>query len=46
MFTLLHDLQLMAESNANVNRSANLRRDILVAADAIYKAMFAKEENK
>jgi hypothetical protein len=35
----------MAESNAGFNRSANLKREILVAADAIYKEMFSEKEN-
>lgn len=43
MFALLYDLQLMAESNASSNRSPNLKREILIAADCIYKAMFAQE---
>jgi NADH dehydrogenase [ubiquinone] 1 alpha subcomplex assembly factor 5 len=34
----------MAESNATLNRSANLRRDILVAANSIYRTMFSKDE--
>uniref|UniRef100_A0A7E4W9J7 Arginine-hydroxylase NDUFAF5, mitochondrial n=1 Tax=Panagrellus redivivus TaxID=6233 RepID=A0A7E4W9J7_PANRE len=41
MFALLYDLQLMGESNASIRRSANLRRDVLIAADAIYKAMYS-----
>lgn len=44
MFSLLYDLQLMAESNAATNRSPSLKRDVLVAADCIYKAMFGKED--
>jgi NADH dehydrogenase [ubiquinone] 1 alpha subcomplex assembly factor 5 len=44
MFALLYDLKLMAESNAALNRSPNLRRDILIAADSIYKTMFTKDD--
>uniref|UniRef100_A0AC34PWE5 Methyltransferase type 11 domain-containing protein n=1 Tax=Panagrolaimus sp. JU765 TaxID=591449 RepID=A0AC34PWE5_9BILA len=43
MFALLYDLQLMAESNSTIKRSANLRRDVLIAADAIYKQMYGAE---
>lgn len=43
MFALMYDLQLMAESNATFNRSPSLRRDILLAADSIYKKLFATE---
>ncbi|KAL3113483.1 hypothetical protein niasHT_013593 [Heterodera trifolii] len=43
MFALMYDLQLMAESNASVNRSPNLKREILIAADCIYNAMFGEE---
>uniref|UniRef100_A0AC35UI81 Methyltransf_11 domain-containing protein n=1 Tax=Rhabditophanes sp. KR3021 TaxID=114890 RepID=A0AC35UI81_9BILA len=44
MFALMYDLQLMGESNASMSRSASLRRDTLIAADAIYKTMFGKED--
>lgn len=37
IFALLYDLQSMGESNALRNRSMHLRRDILIAADAIYR---------
>ncbi|MFH4984192.1 hypothetical protein AB6A40_010901 [Gnathostoma spinigerum] len=37
MFALLYDLQCMGESNAVKNRSCYLRRDILLAANAIYQ---------
>ncbi|KJH52063.1 methyltransferase domain protein [Dictyocaulus viviparus] len=43
MLALLHDLQLMAESHCTFSRSRTIRRDILIAADAIYKAIYAKE---
>uniref|UniRef100_A0AAF5HY10 Arginine-hydroxylase NDUFAF5, mitochondrial n=1 Tax=Strongyloides stercoralis TaxID=6248 RepID=A0AAF5HY10_STRER len=44
MFALMYDLQLMGESNASVNRSGSLRKDTLIAADAIYKTMYGKED--
>lgn len=37
IFALLYDLQGMGESNALRNRSTHIRRDILIAADAIYR---------
>ncbi|KAI3422242.1 hypothetical protein GPALN_012772 [Globodera pallida] len=43
MFALMYDLQLMGESNAAFNRSPTLKRDILVAADSIYRTMFGEE---
>ncbi|VDK21105.1 unnamed protein product, partial [Anisakis simplex] len=49
MFALMYDLQCMGESNAARNRSANLRREVLVAADAIYRCfrtMFGKERKQ
>lgn len=44
MFALMYDLQGMGESNANSKRSANLRRDVLLAADSIYKELYAVDE--
>ncbi|KAI1723959.1 ALG3 protein domain-containing protein [Ditylenchus destructor] len=44
MFALMYDLQGMAESNANMKRSGNLKREVLIAADCIYKSMYAKED--
>lgn len=41
IFALQYDLQTMGESNALRNRALHMRRDILIAADAIYKSMFA-----
>lgn len=43
MLALMYDLQLMAESHCTFSRSRTIRRDVLVAADAIYRAMYAKE---
>lgn len=43
LFALLYDLQAMGESNAS-RRRASLRRDVLLAADAIYRAMFGRED--
>lgn len=37
MFALMYDLQGMAESSAAHRRSPHLRRDVLIAAQAIYK---------
>jgi len=44
MFALLYDLQGMAESSAAHRRSPHLRRDVLIAAHAIYKEMYGKED--
>uniref|UniRef100_A0A914UKS4 Arginine-hydroxylase NDUFAF5, mitochondrial n=1 Tax=Plectus sambesii TaxID=2011161 RepID=A0A914UKS4_9BILA len=43
MFALMYDLQGMGESSAAHRRSPHLRRDVLIAADAIYKEMYGKE---
>ncbi|CAD6190143.1 unnamed protein product [Caenorhabditis auriculariae] len=43
MFALMYDLQLMAESHCTHRRSLTLRRDVLLAAEAIYKSMYAKD---
>nr|CAD2143804.1 unnamed protein product [Meloidogyne enterolobii] len=45
IFSLIFDLQFMGESNATFTRSASLRRDILIAADGIYRQMFCTQEN-
>ncbi|EFO24811.1 methyltransferase [Loa loa] len=44
IFTLLYDLQVMSESNALRNRSTHVRKDILIAADAIYRSMFSRDD--
>ncbi|VDK32399.1 unnamed protein product [Gongylonema pulchrum] len=44
IFALLYDLQCMGESNAVRNRSLHIRRDVLIAADAIYRSMFARDD--
>ncbi|VDM95996.1 unnamed protein product [Thelazia callipaeda] len=44
IFSVLYDLQGMGESNALRNRATHIRRDILIAADAIYKSMFARND--
>ncbi|KFD51430.1 hypothetical protein M513_07643, partial [Trichuris suis] len=44
MFALLYDLQGMAESSATWLRAECLRRDVLYAASAIYKEMYAKDD--
>uniref|UniRef100_A0A158P6K5 Arginine-hydroxylase NDUFAF5, mitochondrial n=1 Tax=Angiostrongylus cantonensis TaxID=6313 RepID=A0A158P6K5_ANGCA len=43
MLALMYDLQLMAESHCTFSRSRTIRRDVLIAADAIYRVMYAKE---
>ncbi|VDO34829.1 unnamed protein product [Haemonchus placei] len=37
MMALMYDLQLMAESHCTFSRSRTIRRDVLLAADAIYR---------
>lgn len=44
IFALLYDLQGMAESNASQKRTGNLRRETLIAADAIYRSLYAQED--
>jgi len=46
IFALLYDLQGMAETNAARHRTLKLRRDVLIAADAIYRAMYGHEDGK
>ncbi|KIH67080.1 hypothetical protein ANCDUO_02588 [Ancylostoma duodenale] len=43
MFALMYDLQLMAESHCTFSRSPTIRKDVLLAAEAIYRAMYAKD---
>ncbi|GMR36963.1 hypothetical protein PMAYCL1PPCAC_07158, partial [Pristionchus mayeri] len=45
MMHLLDDLQLMGESNCSAVRPLTLRRDIAVAASAIYQSMYGREDN-
>ncbi|KAK6008889.1 hypothetical protein OSTOST_26214 [Ostertagia ostertagi] len=41
----MYDLQLMAEeSHCTFSRSRTIRKDVLIAADAIYKAMYGKDD--
>lgn len=44
IFELMQDLRLMGESNAILNRPSMISRDILIAADAIYKEMHGNED--
>ncbi|VDN25919.1 unnamed protein product [Cylicostephanus goldi] len=37
MFALMYDLQLMAESHCTHSRTPTLRKDVLLAAEAIYR---------
>lgn len=43
MFALMYDLQLMAESHCTYRRNRTIRRDVLMAAEAIYQAMYSKD---
>jgi len=42
MFALLYDLQGMAESGSTSRRPTSLRKEVLIAADCIYRALYAK----
>ncbi|KAK5975811.1 NADH:ubiquinone oxidoreductase complex assembly factor 5 [Trichostrongylus colubriformis] len=44
MMALMYDLQLMAESHCTFSRSRTIRKDVLVAADAIYRTMYGKDD--
>ncbi|GMS84636.1 hypothetical protein PENTCL1PPCAC_6811 [Pristionchus entomophagus] len=44
MLHLLDDLQLMGESNCSLVRPLTLRRDIAIAASAIYQSMYGKDD--
>jgi NADH dehydrogenase [ubiquinone] 1 alpha subcomplex assembly factor 5 len=45
IFALMQDLQAMGESNAVLGREASgIRRDVLAAADAIYKQLHGNED--
>jgi len=44
IFELMQDLRLMGESNAIANRPGMISRDVLMAADAIYKEMHGTED--
>nr|XP_029724252.1 arginine-hydroxylase NDUFAF5, mitochondrial-like isoform X2 [Aedes albopictus] len=44
MFELMGDLKGMAESNAAFNRPLHISRDTLMAAAAIYKDMYGKDD--
>lgn len=43
MFALMYDLQLMAESHCTYRRNRTIRRDVLMAAEAIYQTMYSKD---
>uniref|UniRef100_A0A1A9X2P8 Uncharacterized protein n=1 Tax=Glossina brevipalpis TaxID=37001 RepID=A0A1A9X2P8_9MUSC len=45
MFELVWDLKGMAENNAAFNRPAHLSRDIMLAASAMYKELYAMVSN-
>lgn len=40
----MYDLKGMAESNASIKHGASLRREVLIAADAIYREMYATDD--
>lgn len=44
MFELMWDLKGMAESNAAFNRPLHISRETLMAAAAIYKDMYGKDD--
>ncbi|CAE6425644.1 unnamed protein product [Rhizoctonia solani] len=44
IWELMEDLRDMGESNAIVSRNAFIKRDTLIAADAIYKALHGEED--
>ncbi|KAL5288632.1 NDUFAF5 family protein [Megaselia abdita] len=44
IFELMGDLKGMAENNAAFNRPLNINKDILMAAGAIYKELYAKDD--
>ncbi|XP_067626346.1 arginine-hydroxylase NDUFAF5, mitochondrial isoform X4 [Eurosta solidaginis] len=44
MFELMWDLKGMAENNAAFNRPAHISRQTLLAASAIYKELYAKDD--
>lgn len=44
IFELMGDLKGMAENNAAFNRPLNINKDVLMAAGAIYRELYAKEE--
>lgn len=46
MFHLIFDLQSMGESNAAWNRRLNLKRDSMLAAAAIYKEFYGKDQDE
>lgn len=44
MFELMWDLKGMAENNAAFNRPAHISRETMLAASAIYKELYAKDD--
>ncbi|KAL9094471.1 MAG: hypothetical protein Q9165_003321 [Trypethelium subeluteriae] len=46
VFELMADLQAMGESNAAVMREPSLRRDVMAAAEAIYRELHGEEGNE
>jgi len=44
LFPLMRDLKGMAENNASINRQVHVRRENLLAANAIYSELYGDEE--
>jgi NADH dehydrogenase [ubiquinone] 1 alpha subcomplex assembly factor 5 len=44
MWELMSDLRDMGESNAILGRRASVSRDVLLAAESIYKELYGNEE--
>jgi NADH dehydrogenase [ubiquinone] 1 alpha subcomplex assembly factor 5 len=45
IYELMYDLKGMGESNCAWNQNLNLTKDVLLAANSIYKDMYGVEEN-
>jgi NADH dehydrogenase [ubiquinone] 1 alpha subcomplex assembly factor 5 len=45
IYDLMYDLKGMGESNCAWNQNLNLTKDVLLAANSIYKHMYGVEEN-
>jgi len=46
VFSLMKDLKGMAENNASLNRTLHVKREILLAAEAIYRELYQEEEEE
>lgn len=45
MWELLHDLRDMGETSAILGRRATVSRDVLIAAEAIYKELYGQDDS-